>query len=119
MIQYNKKVIARPGYFLEFDSKKNIITEYDDNIEYTEYAIPDNITKITCDVYNVGDILNVQINDEVNTKAVLVNMLWSNDDQIAIMLNKDNSEETEETFNYMQGWRDYFSKIIKQCKRLN
>ena len=46
-------------------------------------------------------------------KAMLVKIRYSNDDQIAILLNKDSSEEDLLKYNKMQEWRDWASILAK------
>ena len=53
-----------------------------------------------------------------NMKKTLVNKIFSNDDQIAIILNKDNSDDDMKIYNLMQDWREYFSKLIKEMEAL-
>lgn len=47
-------------------------------------------------------------------KAKYVKRLFSNDDQIAIMLNKGNSEADDELFDKMQEWRDWCGVLAKK-----
>ena len=42
--------------------------------------------------------------------------IWSNDDQIAIILNKDNGDN--EMYNFMQEWRKWFSDITHNIEKL-
>lgn len=51
-------------------------------------------------------------------KAKFVKRLFSNDDQIAIILNKDNSEQDAEFFNKMQEWRDWCGILAKKISSL-
>lgn len=51
-------------------------------------------------------------------KARLIHKLFSNDDQIAIILNKDDSEEDLMIYNKMQEWRDWCGTIVKKIKSL-
>ena len=51
-------------------------------------------------------------------KARFVKKLYSNDDQIAIMLNKGNSEEDDMLFEKMQQWRDWCGKLAKAIVNL-
>lgn len=44
-------------------------------------------------------------------KASIIKGRYSNDDQIAIMLNKDDSEEDLEKYNRMQAWREWAAKL--------
>lgn len=47
-------------------------------------------------------------------KAKYIKRLFSNDDQIAIMLNKDKSAADAELFNKMQEWRDWCGVLAKK-----
>ena len=47
-------------------------------------------------------------------KAKYVKRLFSNDDQIAIMLNKDRSAEDAEMFDKMQEYRDWCGTLAKK-----
>lgn len=47
-------------------------------------------------------------------KAKYVKRLFSIDDQIAIILNKENSEEDLELFNKMQEWREWCGVLAKK-----
>ena len=44
---------------------------------------------------------------------MLIKIRYSNDDQIAILLNKDSSEEDLLKYNKMQEWRDWASILAK------
>lgn len=46
-------------------------------------------------------------------KARFVKKLFSNDDQIAIMLNYQRSEDDSELYNKMQEWRDWCGTLAK------
>lgn len=46
-------------------------------------------------------------------KKRLISKIWSNDDQIAIMLNRERSEDDEEMYDFMQQWRTYFGELAK------
>lgn len=47
-------------------------------------------------------------------KAKYVKRLFNNDDQIAIMLNKDRSAEDSELFDKMQEWRKWCGVLAKK-----
>ena len=51
-------------------------------------------------------------------KTKYVKRHYSNDDQIAIMLNKDRSKEDAELFDKMQEWRDWCGKLAKAIVNL-
>lgn len=46
-------------------------------------------------------------------KSTIIKSRYSNDDQIAIMLNKDESEEKRMYFDKMQQWRGFAADITK------
>lgn len=46
-------------------------------------------------------------------KTSIIKSRYSNDDQIAIMLNKDESEEDTMYYNKMQEWREFAAYIAK------
>lgn len=46
-------------------------------------------------------------------KKRLINKIFSNDDQIALILNKDFDKDSSVAFEEMQKWREYFSVFIK------
>ena len=48
-------------------------------------------------------------------KTQIIKSRYSNDDQIAIILNKDNSEEDILAFNRMQSWRNMATDIAKSA----
>lgn len=57
-------------------------------------------------------ILNVSYNE---LKTQIVKFKYSNDDQIALMLNyQDDPEKYYEAYNEMQNWRDKASKLAKK-----
>lgn len=51
-------------------------------------------------------------------KAKYVKRLFTNDDQIAIMLNKGRSAEDSELFDRMQEWRDWCGVLAKKVASL-
>lgn len=52
-------------------------------------------------------------------KIYLIRMRYSNDDQIAIMLNRENGGEDSEDYDKMQQWRDWASNMAKLIVKLN
>lgn len=56
-----------------------------------------------------------EIMDYAGIKTKMIKLRYSNDDQLALMLNKDNSEEDTELYNKMQEWREWsgtFAKLV-------
>lgn len=52
--------------------------------------------------------------DYSDWKTYIIHWRYSNDDQLAILLNKDESEEDKERYNKMQEWREYASKLARK-----
>lgn len=52
-------------------------------------------------------------------KKYIIKWRYSNDDQIAIILNKDNSEEDKMLFDKMQEWRDWAGQLAHILAELN
>ena len=55
------------------------------------------------------------IMDYAGIKTKMIKLRYSNDDQLALMLNKVNSEEDTELYNKMQEWREWsatFAKLV-------
>jgi hypothetical protein len=118
MKKCNKKYIPEAGYC--FKEKEGYALLYTCPIEdidrFEEIEIGTDITDMGDNQFIVGGKFMVELNDE--TKKTLVNKLFSNDDQIAIILNYNDSKtvENKELYNLMQNWRKWFSNIIKRFK---
>lgn len=48
-------------------------------------------------------------------KQEVIGRRYTNDAQLAIILNKDKSEEKLKEYNRMQGWRDFAADLAKQA----
>lgn len=51
--------------------------------------------------------------DYASIKTKMIKLRYSNDDQLALMLNKDNSEEDKMYYDKMQEWREFSGHIAK------
>lgn len=76
-----------------------------------ELDISDMSVSDTFIVFDIIRWLNPSIHTYADAKKYVVNKRYSNDDQIAIILNKDNSEEDALVFQKMQEWRDWASVV--------
>ena len=47
-------------------------------------------------------------------KSMLIKIRYSNDDQIAIVINRDDSEEDNLKFQQMQEWRSWCASLAKE-----
>lgn len=64
--------------------------------------------------------INPNIKTYSDAKRYVINKRYSNDDQIAIILNKDNSEEDALAYEKMQEWREWASIVAhKIIDKLN
>ena len=66
---------------------------------------------------HLGNLLipcNLAELDHKGVKILMISQVYSTDDQIAIMLNKEESEEDLERYNAMQAWREWSSVISKR-----
>ena len=52
--------------------------------------------------------------DYANIKTKIIKLRYSNDDQLALMLNKDNSEEDTVLYDKMQEWREWSGRFAKE-----
>ena len=55
-----------------------------------------------------------EIMDYAGIKTKMIKLRYSNDDQLALILNKDNSEEDTELYNKMQEWREWSGRFAKE-----
>jgi len=76
------------------------------NIDLSELTVGD---KYIC--FDSIRWVNPGIRTYADAKKYIVSKRYSNDDQIAIILNKDNSEEDALAFQKMQEWRDWASVV--------
>ena len=116
MIRIGKKLYADAGHYLKTEGgmcKFSFL--YSDKVKYEELPIQEPVIKEGQGLYKFGPF-HVKFTN--NMKKTLVNKIFSNDDQIAIMLNKDNSDDDLKIYNLMQDWREYFSKLIKEMEAL-
>ena len=72
-------------------------------------------------LYSNGSILEINYPNLTyeEQKARIVKRLFSNDDQIAIMLNKGRSEQDDLVFEKMQEYRDWAGTLAKKIISLN
>lgn len=98
-----------------------------DDVKITEEII--NLNKIDAlpskilQYWSNGGIPIIQLNYPERTyaewKSAIIKWRYSNDDQIAILLNKDDSSEDTERFNRMQQWREWAAKLAKIIMDIN
>lgn len=114
MLQYGNKIIAEAGHYITDGRAKAMALPYSPDAQYTEHPLTDTVKHLIGDTYNVGDAFAIRLT--ATTKKDLVSILFSNDDQIAIILNRENGEEEEQVYQFMQRWRNWFSTIIQRMR---
>lgn len=107
MKQYGDYLLPSVGKY--FKSNNVIQFKVPADAEYEELDInPDNIT-IAGQMAFVDSVFAVGGQDYRELKTNLVKKLFSNDDQIAIMLNED-----EDMLSFMNDWRAWFGNCAKK-----
>lgn len=115
MYQIKNKIYADAGYVLKYNNKVAFSFEGVDMKDVLETKLNlDNIQKNGNFVIYDGLRDRITHLDYGRLKSKFINKQFTNDDQIAIILNKDNSKDDELLFNKMQEWRDWASKITKK-----
>ena len=113
-------IYSEAGYILKCDNKKAFQLPYDASKEYIEIPIDITNTKIESGMINMDGVVfrNNEKYDYGQWKANIIKKRYSNDDQIAIMLNRGD-EESNMIYNKMMQWREYASMLAKKFVELN
>ena len=113
-------IYSEAGYILKCDSKKAFQLPYDPSKMYIEIPIDITNTKIESGMINMDGVVfrNNKKYDYGQWKANIIKKRYSNDDQIAIMLNRGD-EESNMIYNKMMQWREYASVLAKKFVELN
>ena len=121
MYKVRNKVYAEAGSILIGKNKRgySFLGEVSD---FSEKAIRLDDMKVDGQFLVYSDGLIRELYDPSATyeqlKAKYVKRLFSNDDQIAIMLNKDKSAADAELFDKMQEWRNWCGVLAKKVASL-
>ena len=121
MYKVRNKVYAEAGSILIGKNKRgySFLGEVSD---FSEKAIRLDDMKVDGQFLVYSDGLIRELYDPNATyeqlKAKYVKRLFSNDDQIAIMLNKDKSAADAELYERMQEWRDWCGVLAKKVKSM-
>lgn len=116
MYKIKNKLYADAGYVLKWKHMISFSFVDVDPAEVNEIKIDlENIKRNGCFIV-YSDIMKELITGTSykDWKTKWVNKQFPNDDQIAIMLNKDDSEEDLLLFNKMQEWRVWSGKVSKK-----
>lgn len=115
MIKYNNRLLPDVGKCFVVNGVPTFSVK--EGTKCRELKINIKTQKISDDTFILDNKFEIRIDDTL--KKRLVNKLFSNDDQISIMLNYqlDPSEEHVAIFEYMQNWRKWFSDAIKKINK--
>lgn len=115
--RYNGERLVAIGYSFKVDGAYTIQEESIDLS--TIERISDSSIKVLTENSSVVMMGNNTKRTYGDWKTIIIKWRYSNDDQIAIMLNKDESEEDLERYNRMQSWREWASTLSKAIVNLN
>lgn len=122
MYKIRDKVYPEAGCILSGESRIGYVFQGEID-EFAEHPIIIDDMKIEGNflLYSNGLILEINYPDLTyeEQKARIVKRLFSNDDQIAIMLNKGRSEQDDMVFEKMQEYRDWAGTLAKKIVALN
>ena len=115
MYRVKNKIYADAGSVLKYKNKVAFSFEGVNENDVLETKLNlENIQKIGNFVVYDGLKDRITTSDFAKLKSKFVNKQFTNDDQIAIMLNKDDSEEDLFLFDKMQEWRAWAGIIAKK-----
>ena len=121
MYQIKDVIYADAGFILKYKNKIAYNFRDVDIKDVSEIAIDlnDMFIKNNKIVYSNGLLMEIKsCNTYADWKSKIVNKQFTNDDQIAIILNKDDSEEDLLLYNKMQEWRKWAGIVAKKIKNL-
>ena len=120
MYQIKNKIYADAGYILNYKNKVGFSFEDVDQKDVLETKINlENMQKIgNFVVCSDNHREYISCTEYKDWKKKIISKQFTNDDQIAIILNKDDSEEDLFLFNKMQEWRVWSSVFAKKIVNL-
>ena len=117
MYKIRNKVYAEAGNLLVGANKLGYVFEGDES-EFTDQPIVIDDMKVEGNFLLYSNGLIIERRPENPTyeslKANIIKRLFSNDDQIAIILNKGKSDDDDMIFDKMQEWRDWAGILAKK-----
>lgn len=116
MYQVKNKIYADAGNVLKYKNQVAFSFEGIDKKDVLETKINlENIRKIGKFVIYSDELREyISCSEYKDWKKKIIQKQFSNDDQIAIILNKDDSEEDLLLFNKMQEWRVWAGELAKR-----
>lgn len=121
MYKVKDKIYADAGFILKHNNKlgfnfRDIGLE---DVSEIKINLDDMCIQNGTIVYSNGLLREIlSCNTYGEWKSKIISKQFNNDDQIAIMLNKEDSEEDLLLYNKMQEWRDWAGVVAKKIKNL-
>lgn len=117
---YNARMNAVAFQYPESDGWEEGPLPDDFNVELTEVKDEDgNVTERRAFFYNRLFVATLPAELSYGAvKTAIIQRRYSNDDQLALMLNRENSEESESLYQKMQSWRDFATVFAKKVMAL-
>ena len=110
----NNIIYSDAGKYLTSDTFVGFKVSGNDTTKYSEKEFGD-IT-ISGDILKIGDVITRLPSERTfkELKQKFVRWHYSNDDQIALMLNKDKSADDLYYYNKMQEWREWSGTLTEK-----
>lgn len=115
MYEYKNITYAEAGYILEANRVIGMWLS-SSLAPFTERLLNlDNLTVTDAAIsFDIFHWQNPGIRTYADAKKFIINKRYTNDDQIAIILNKDDDEESALAFQKMQEWREWASVVARK-----
>lgn len=119
MFAKGNKVYAEVGYYLRHKTLRIVGLTAIGNIEdYDEHPLLSQLDiEVEKDMFFFNNRMfacKPETMDYAGIKTKIIKGRYSNDDQIALMLNEASSEEDKVYFSKMQEWRDWAGEVAKR-----
>ena len=114
----NNIIFSEAGKYLSAQNFLGFKVSDSDDSKYTEKDFEE--PKVSGQLLIIGEIRTLlpEIINYENLKKKFIEWHYSNDDQIAIILNKDNSDEDKVYYDKMQEWRNWSGDLAKKVLKL-
>lgn len=114
MYKIGNKVYSNPGYYLK--GKNKIGYQFvGDESDFTEEVVKiDDVVRVGSIIKFNNGLSRLYVNPNITygeLKSKFIKMRYDYDDQIAIILNKDKSDEDMLKFTRMQEWREWCATL--------
>lgn len=109
MKQHGDYIIAEAGCYLSTGREKGLKMPV--GKDYVEKTIDIKNITIVDNLIFVDNLIVIKDDSYPKMKKSLINGIYSNDDQIAIILNGDS-----EMMQLMQDWREWFSNLLHSIR---